>query len=155
MVNYNQKYKDQLITTIVDNSGNLFDASLSSDAYFSAVGQKTTTALTGVANASKIQLFATKPDTVLNFANAGSVGIYDDNGKIYGVDISSVLNKHWTVFGSDSGNPFYLDNTDNNVRVDFTGDSTNLTTPMSTLRSVVTVTDFTLINTLPSDVKCN
>lgn len=155
MLNYNQKYKDQLIATITDNSGNIFDASLTSDTYFSAVGQKTTSALTSISQASKVGLWVTKPDSVFNLANAGSVGIYDDNGNLYGVDISSVLNKYWTGFNSDSGNNFYFDKTDKNVRVDFTGDSTNLTTPMSTLRSVVTVADFTVINTLPSDVKCN
>ena len=77
MVNYNQKYKNEVIVTIYENNGTIFDTSVTDNKVFSAVGQRTTSSVENLQAVTKFFILSVKPDAILN-VDTGKVKIYDD-----------------------------------------------------------------------------
>ena len=81
MVNYNQKYKNEVIVTITENGGNNYDSSVTDNGIFSAVGQKTSGNLDSISRVEHIAIWAVKPDTILNLEDS-NIKVYDDDGNL-------------------------------------------------------------------------
>ena len=155
MVNYNQKYKEQVICTITDDNGNLFDSTLTDDAFFVAVGQKTSNGLSKLTKVSGVNLYSVKPDTILNFNSGNNIKMYDDSGSISTISTSNLRDKHWTSIVSSISTPLRFGRTDNNVRFDDFDTTNSMTLPINNFRNVEKVVDYTAKVTTPNDVKCN
>lgn len=149
MVNYNQKYKDQVITAITDNNNKNFDASLTDNGLLSAVGQKIGNSSTTLTNISNFVLFSVKPDTMFNFTNAKNINFHDDNRMLLTFDPSSVINNHWSSLYLNPANSLSIDS--NNITFDDFNNG-NMTTDISTLSDTE---NFTATINMPNDVKCN
>lgn len=155
MVNYNQKYKDEVISIIDDDTSNIFDVSLTSDGFLSAVGQKTSNDLSKLTKVPKVALFSVKPDTILNFNSGNNIKIYDDSGSITNISTSDLRDKHWTSMFSNIQPPLRFGLSDNNVRFDDFATPNSMTVPINNFRSTENVIDYTANVTTPNDVKCN
>lgn len=155
MVNYNQKYKDEVICAINDNTDNIFDAALTSDGFLSAVGQKTSNDLSKLTKVAGVRLFSVKPDTILNFNSGNNIKMYDDSGSIITILTSNLRDKHWTSIFSSLRSPLRFGRTDNNVRFDDFDTTNSMTLPINNFRNVEKVVDYTAKVTTPNDVKCN
>lgn len=155
MVNYNQKYKDEVICVIVDDTGNSFDSSLTDDAFFASVGQKTSNDLSKLTKVTSFGWYATKPDTVLNFNSGNNVKMYDDSGDIITLSTSTLRDKHWTRLSASIRSPLRFGRSDSNVRFDDFDTTNSMTLPINNFRNVEKVVDYTAKVTTPNDVKCN
>lgn len=154
MVNYNQKYKNEVIVTISENDGNLFDSTVSDNRFFSVIGQRTSDNLNNVSQAKRITLWAVKPDTILNLQD-GTIRVYDDNGLITNISLSGLSNNQWSTVGSNLTQPLRLGTRDTNIRFDNFNSVDGMTQNISDLMNSENVSSFNLKTTTPSDVTCN
>ena len=154
MVNYNQKYKNEVIVTISENDGNLFDSTVSDNRFFSVIGQRTSDNLNNVSQANRITLWAVKPDTILNLQD-GIIRVYDDNGLITNINLSGLSNNQWSTVGSNLTQPLRLGARDTNIRFDNFNSVDGMTQNISDLMNSENVSSFNLKTTTPSDVTCN
>lgn len=154
MVNYNQKYKNEVIVTISENDGNLFDSTVSDNRFFSVIGQRTSDNLNNVSQAKRITLWAVKPDTILNLQD-GIIRVYDDNGLITNINLSGLSNNQWSTVGSNLTQPLRLGTRDTNIRFDNFNSVDGMTQNISDLMNSENVSSFNLKTTTPSDVTCN
>lgn len=152
MVNYNQKYKNEVIVTINENDGNVFDSTVSDNRFFYAVGQKTSGNLNNVSQVKRINVWAVKPDTILNLEN-GFIKIYDDDGLLTNINLSGLSNKQWSTVGFDTS--LHLGTRDTNIRFDNFNSVDGMTQNISDLMNSENVSSFNLKTTTPSDVTCN
>ena len=151
MVNYNQKYKNEVIVSITENDGNNYDSSVTDNGYFSAVGQKTSGKFTKISRVRQVNVWAVKPDTILN-PDGNKIKINDDDGPLAVMYTRSVNNKQLTSIGTDVSLRFT--SRDNNVRFD-SFNSNGMTQNIDDLMNRENVVLFDLKVTSPSDVKCN
>lgn len=151
MVNYNQKYKNEVIVTITENDGNNYDSSVTDNGYFSAVGQKTSGRFNKISQVRNINVWAVKPDTILN-PEGNNIRIYDDDGFLAVIYTRSTNNKQLTGIGSDVGLRFT--SRDTNISFD-NFNSAGMTQAIDDLMNRENVVSFDLKVTTPSDVKCN
>ena len=154
MVNYNQKYKNEVIVTITDNDGNLFDSSISDNKVFSAIGQKTSGDINNISNVGTFSIWVVKPDAILNLED-GNVKIYDDDGSLFTINIRNESNKQWSSIVEKRPTTLRFTNRDTNIRFDNFNDMDGMTQDISDLMDSDNVVSFDLKTTTPSDVKCN
>lgn len=154
MVNYNQKYKNDVIVTISENNDNLFDSMVSDNKYFSAVGQKTSDNLNNLSDVKRISVWAVKPDAILNLEDA-TIKIYDDDGSLATINISGLSNNQWSSVGTNLIKHLRFNTRDNNVRFDDFNTLDGMTQDIGDLMDSENVVSFDLKTTTPSDVKCN
>ena len=152
MVNYNQKYKNEVIVTVSENDGNLFDSTVTDNKVFYAVGQKTSGNLNNVSRAKRVTIWAVKPDTILNLED-GIIKVYDDDGLLNNIKLSGLSNNQWTSVGSNI--VLNLGSRDTNIRFDNFNSVDGMTQNISDLINRENVFSFNLTTTTPSDVTCN
>ena len=154
MVNYNQKYKNEVILTINENDGNRFDSTVSDNRFFYAIGQRTSGNLNNVSEVKRVDIWSVKPDTILNLENC-TVKISDDGGSLYNFIVNGLSSKQWTRVGSNISNPLRLGTRDTNIRFDNFNSVDGMTQNISDLMDSENVFSFNLTTTTPSDVTCN
>lgn len=152
MVNYNQKYKNEVIVTINENDGNTFDSTVTDNKVFYAVGQKTSSNLTNVSQVKRVSIRAVKPDTILNLEDS-TIKVYDDDGLINNFKMSGLSNNQWSSVGFDTS--LHLGTRDTNIRFDNFNSVDGMTQNISDLMNSENVYSFNLTTTTPSDVTCN
>ena len=157
MVNYNQKYKDEVIVAINetnDASPNYFDSTFTDNKYFSAVGQQTSSNLINILAVQRVGIYATKPDTILNLADS-NIRIYDDDGTIETIALSGLSNAQYPSIGTNMRYPLKFTERDTNITFDNYAGTDGMTKEISNLADKTKVQYFDLNVTLPSDVTCN
>ena len=154
MVNYNQKYKNEVIVTIMQSDGNSYDSNISDNKFFSAVGQKTSGSFNNISQVNRINIWAVKPDTILNLED-GSIKVYDDDGNIISIPVSGQNSQQYSSFGINLTRPLRFNTRDNNIRFDNFNDMDGMTQGIDDLMDSDNVNYFDLKVTTPSDVKCN
>ena len=154
MVNYNQKYKNEVIVTIKENDNNIFDSTVSDNKYFAAVGQKTSGNLNNVSDVNRIDIWAVKPDAILNLEN-GSIKVYDDDGSVANINLSGLSSKQWSSVGYNLTEHLRFGNRDTNIRFDDFNSIDGMTQDIDDLMNSQNVVSFDLKTTTPNDVKCN
>ena len=154
MVNYNQKYKNEVIVTISENDGNNFDNTVSDNKYFSAVGQKTSGNLDNLSDVKRISVWAVKPDTIINLEDA-TIKVYDDDGSLTNINISGLSNNQWSSVATNLIKHLRFNTRDNNIRFDDFNTLDGMTQNIDDLMNSENVNYFDLKTTTPSDVKCN
>lgn len=159
MVNYNQKYKNEVIVTIREGygsnfNGNIFDSSVSDNKVFSAIGQKTTNNLNNVSSVGIFEVWAVKPDTILNLEDT-NIKIYDDDGSLVTINVSGLSNKQLNAIKYTRPYTLQFNTRDNNIRFDNFNSLDGMTQDIGDLMDSENVFSFDLKTTTPSDVKCN
>lgn len=154
MANYNQKYKNEVIVTISENDGNIFDSTVTDNKIFSAVGQKTSNNLNNISQVSKFTVWAVKPDTILNLED-GNIKIYDDDGALVTIILSNFSNKQWNGITYTRPTTLHFNTRDNNIRFDDFNSLDGMTQDIGDLMDSENVVSFNLKATTPSDVQCN
>ena len=153
MVNYNQKYKNEVIVAIYESNGNIFDNTITDNKVFSAVGQRTTSSVENLQSVNRFFIFSVKPDAILN-VDSGNVNIYDDDGSL----ATFTLNGNGlqvTSYGITTTRAQYFTNRDTNIRFDNYNSIEGMTKDISDLLNSENVKTFNLTTTTPSDVTCN
>ena len=153
MVNYNQKYKNEVIVTIYENNGTIFDTTVTDNEVFSAVGQRTTNSVENLQAVTKFFIFSVKPDTILN-VDTGKVNIYDDNGSLATIPLNR-YGQQVTSYGITLPSAVRFSNRDTNIRFDNFNSVDGMTKNISDLFNSENVKTFNLKTTTPSDVTCN
>ena len=151
MVNYNQKYKNDVIVSIAENDGNNYDSSVTDNGYFSAVGQKTSGKFNNLSHVRHLNVWTVKPDTILN-PEGNTIRISDDDGPLAVIYTRHIHDEQLTGLGTDISLRFT--SRDNNVRFD-NFNSNGMTKDINDLMNSENVVPFDLKVTTPSDVKCN
>lgn len=155
MINYNQKYKDELIVTIVNDDGiNSFDTNLTSNKSFYALGSKTSNDLSQVSRVRKIALWCVKPDSIINFAGGPTCEIFDDDRTLMAMDFNGYQNEQLTTFIANTPSTLNFTNSDSNIQFK-KFNSESMTVNINDLNDKSDVSEFNATVTVPSDVKCN
>lgn len=154
MVNYNQKFKNEVIVTLMQSDGNAYDSNVSDNKFFSAVGQKTSGSFNNISQVNRISIWAVKPDTILNLED-GSIKVYDDDGNLGSLTLSGQSNQQWSSAVINLPRPLRFNTNDNNIRFDNFNDMDGMTQNIDDLMDSDNVKYFDLKVTTPSDVKCN
>lgn len=154
MANYNQRYKNEVIVTIGENDGNIFDSTVTDNRIFSAVGQKTSNNLNNISSVSRFSVWAVKPDTILNLED-GNIRIYDDDGALVTFNLSGLSNKQWSRVLYTRPTTLHFNIRDNNIRFDDFNSLDGMTQDIDDLMNSENVKSFTATVTMPSDVSCN
>lgn len=154
MATYNQKYKNDVIVTVIQNDGNSYDSSVSDNKYFSAVGQKTSGNLYSISQVTRINLWAVKPDTILNLKDS-NIKVYDDDGNLSLLALSGMSNKQYSTLTINLPHSLRFNTRDNNIRFDDFNTLDGMTQDIGDLMNSENVVSFDLKTTTPSDVKCN
>lgn len=154
MVNYNQKYKNEVIVTIQRNDSYNYDNTVSDNRFFSAVGRKTSGNLDSISRVEQIGLWAVKPDTILNLSS-GNVKVYDDDGNLGSQDLSILRNRQWSSVTINLPRYLHFNSRDNNITFDDFNPLDGMTQDIEDLVDRENVKYFNLTVTTPSDVKCN
>ena len=152
MVNYNQKYKNEVIVTISESDGKIFDSTVTDNAVFYAVGQQTSGSLNKLSPAKRVALWAVKPDTILNMEDT-TIRVYDDDGLLTNIRVSGLSNNQWSTVGSNVS--IHMSTRDTNIRFDNFNSVDGMTQNISDLMNSEHVETFNLTTTAPSDVTCN
>lgn len=155
MINYNQKYKDEIIVTIVNNDGtNQYDTNLTNNNVFYAVGSKTSNDLSQVSHVTRIALWCVKPEAIINFAGGKTCEIFDDDGTLMTMDFNGYQNYQFTAFKPTTPHVLNFTNADSNIQFkNFNSDG--MTVNINDLNDKSNVSEFNSTVTVPSDVKCN
>lgn len=154
MVNYNQKYKNEVIVTVSENDGTIFDSTVTDNKVFFAVGQQTSGNLNNVSQVKRIDIWAVKPDTILNL-ESGMVRIYDDKDLLINLNLNGLSNSQFTRVGSNFTTPVKFGTRDTNITFDNFNSVDGMTQNISDLMNSENVSSFNLKTTTPSDVTCN
>ena len=154
MVNYNQKYKNEVIVTVYENDGNIFDSTVTDNKVFYAVGQQTSDNVNNVSQVKRINVWAVKPDTILNLED-GIIKVYDDNGLLTNINLKGLSNNQWSTVGFNLPQSLRLSTRDTNIRFDNFNSVDGMTQNISDLMNNENVSSFNLKTTTPSDVTCN
>lgn len=153
MVNYNQKYKNEVIVTVQEPSGNPFDSALTDNKIFSAVGQKTQSSYTVLSPVSRYDLWVTKPDAILNLT--GTATITDDDGALANVGMNGLHDEQWSNCGVNLQRAQSFNTRDNNITFNNWAPLDGMTQDISDLLNTSKVQSFTATVTMPTDVSCN
>lgn len=153
MVNYNQKYKNEVIVTVQEPSGNPFDSALTDNKIFSAVGQKTQSSYTVLSPVSRYDLWVTKPDAILNLT--GTATITDDDGTLVNFVMNGLQDEQWSNCGTNLQRPQRFNTRDNNITFNNWATLDGMTQNISDLLNTSKVQSFTATVTMPTDVSCN
>lgn len=154
MVNYNQKYKNEVIVTLKQNDGDNYDNTVTDNKYFASVGQKTSDNLDNISRVDSVTLFSVKPDTILNL-ESGNVKVYDDDGNIGSMNLSNIRNQQWSSLIINLPRSLRFTTRDINIRFDDFNTLDGMTQDIADLMDSQNVVSFNLQTITPSDVKCN
>ena len=154
MVNYKQKYKNDVIVTIDENDGYCFDSSISDNRIFFAVGQKTSGNLNNISQVKRIDVWSVKPDAILNLEDS-NIKVYDDDGTVANINISGLNNNQYTCVSSNLSRPLKFGTRDTNITFDNFNDMDGMTEDIDDLMDSSNVETFNLKTITPSDVTCN
>ena len=154
MVNYNQKYKNEVVVTIMQSDGNAYDSNVSDNKFFSAIGQKTSGSFNNITAATKISIWAVKPDAILNIED-GNIKVYDDDGNLASMTLSGQSNNQDSNLTLNLSRALSFNSRDNNIRFDNFNTLDGMTQDIEDLMDNENVKYFDLKVTTPSDVKCN
>lgn len=155
MINYNQKYKDDIIVTIETNDGiNQFDTNLTSNKVFYAVGSKTSNDLSQVSQVKRIALWCVRPDSIFNFAGGRKYEILDDDRTLMTMNFSGYQNYQLTYVKINTPHTLNFTNADSNIQLkNFS--SNGMTLNITNLNDKSNVSEFNATVTVPSDIHCN
>lgn len=153
MVNYNQKYKNEVIVAIYESNGNIFDNTVTDNKVFSAIGQRTTSSVENLQSVTRFFIFSVKPDAILN-VDSGQVNIYDDDGSLATFNLNG-NGLQVTSYGITASRAQYFTSRDTNIRFDNYNSVDGMTKDISDLLNSENVKTFNLTTTTPSDVTCN
>ena len=153
MANYNQKYKNEVIVTVQEPSGKPFDSALTDNKIFSAVGQKTQSSYTVLSPVSRLDIWATKPDAILNLT--GTATITDNDGTLGNIVMNGLQNKQWTNCGTTLPRTLRFNARDNDITFNDFATLDGMTQDISDLLNSENVESFTATVTMPTDVSCN
>ena len=153
MVNYNQKFKNDVIVAIYESNGNIFDNSVTDNKVFSAIGQRTTSSVENLQSVTRFFIFSVKPDAILN-VDSGNVNIYDDDGSLASFNLNG-NGLQVTSYGITTSRAQYFTNRDTNIRFDNYNSVDGMTKDISDLLNSENVKTFNLTTTTPSGVTCN
>lgn len=153
MANYNQKYKNEVIVTVDEPSGQPFDSALTDNKIFSAVGQKTQSSYTVLSPVSRYDLWVTKPDAIFNLT--GTATITDDDGTLASVVMNGLQDKQWTCVGENLQRTQRFNYRDNNITFNNFATLDGMTQDIDDLMNTSNVQPFTATVTMPTDVSCN
>ena len=155
MMNYNQKYKDEIIVTIANNDDvNQYDTNLTNNKVFYAVGSKTSNDLSQVSRVRKIALWCVKPNAIINFAGGPTCEIFDDDGTLMTMNFNGYQNYQFTAFKTNTPSTLNFTNADSNIQFK-NFNSNGMTVNINDLNDKSNVSEFNATVTVPSDVKCN
>ena len=154
MANYNQKYKNEVIVTVIQNDNDNYDNSVTDNHYFAAVGQKTSGDLDSISKVTTFKIYSVKPDAILNLED-GNIKVYDDDGNLGLFNLSGQSNKQYSSFPINLPRPLRFNNRDSNIRFDDFNSLDGMTQDIEDLMDSENVVSFDLKTTTPSDVKCN
>ena len=154
MANYNQKYKNDVIVTVIQDDGNSYDSNVSDNKYFSAVGQKTSGNLDSISRVTNINIWAVKPDAILNLED-GQIKVYDDDGNLALLNVRGQSNNQQSALTINLPRSLHFNTRDNNIRFDDFNTLDGMTQDIEDLMNSENVVSFDLKTTTPSDVKCN
>lgn len=155
MINYKQKYKDDIIVTIENNDGtNQYDTNLTSNKVFYAVGSKTSNDLSQVSQVKRIALWCVRPDTIFNFYGGKKYDIVDDDRKLMTLNVSLYQNNQLTYLKTNTPNTLKFTNADSNIQI-LNYISNGFTININDLTDKSNVAEFNATVTVPSDVTCN
>ena len=155
MINYKQKFKDDIIVTIETNDGiNQFDTNLTSNNVFYAVGSKTSNDLSQVSRVQRINLWCVRPDTIFNFYGGKKYVIVDDDRTLMTMNTSEYQNYQLTYLKTNTPNTLKFTNADSNIQI-VNYSSTGFTININDLSDKSNVAEFNATVTVPSDVHCN
>lgn len=153
MVNYNQKYKNEVIVAIYESNGNIFDNTITDNKVFSAIGQRTTSSVENLQSVTRFFIFSVKPDAILN-TDSGNVNIYDDDGSLATIPLNG-NGLQVTSYGITLNRAMFFSSRDTNIRFDNYNSLEGMTKDISDLLNSEKVRTFNLTTTTPSDVTCN
>lgn len=153
MVNYNQKYKNEVIVAIYESNGNIFDNTVTDNKVFSAIGQRTTSSVENLQSVTRFFIFSVKPDAILN-VDSGNVNIYDDDGSLATFNLNG-NGLQVTSYGITASRAQYFTSRDTNIRFDNYNSVDGMTKDISDLLNSENVKTFNLTTITPSDVTCN
>lgn len=153
MVNYNQKYKNDVIVIIYEDDGTIFDTTVTDNKVFSAIGQRTTSSVENLQAVTKFFIFSVKPDAILN-VDSGKVKIYDDKGSLATIPLNR-YGQQFTSYGVTLNSAVRFSNSDTNISFDNYNSVEGMTKDISDLYNSENVKTFNLKTTTPSDVTCN
>lgn len=153
MVNYNQKYKNEVIVAIYESNGNIFDNTITDNKVFSAIGQRTTSSVENLQLVTRFFIFSVKPDAILN-TDSGNVNIYDDDGSLATIPLNG-NGLQVTSYGITLNRAMFFSSRDTNIRFDNYNSLEGMTKDISDLLNSEKVRTFNLTTTTPSDVTCN
>lgn len=154
MVNYNQKYKNEVIVTIIQNDNDNYDNTVSDNHYFAAVGQKTSGNLDSISRVEHIIIYSVKPDAILNLED-GNIKVYDDDGNLALFNLRGQSNSQYSSLVINLPHSLHFNNRDSNIRFDDFNSLDGMTQDIEDLMDSENVNYFNLTVTTPSDVKCN
>ena len=154
MANYNQKYKNDVIVTIIQNDNDNYDNTVSDNKYFAAVGQKTSGNLDSISRVEHIKIYAVKPDAILNLED-GQIKVYDDDGNLALLNLRGQSNSQYSSLVINLPHSLHFNNRDTNIRFDDFNSLDGMTQDIEDLMNSENVNYFNLTVTTPSDVKCN
>lgn len=155
MINYKQKFKDDIIVTIETNDGiNQFDTNLTSNNVFYAVGSKTSNDLSQVSRVQRVALWCVRPDTIFNFYGGKKYDIVDDDRSLMRINASEYQNYQLTYLKTNTTNTLKFTNADSNIQIK-NYSSTGFTININDLSDKSNVAEFNATVTVPSDVHCN
>lgn len=154
MANYNQKYKNDVIVTIIQNDNDNYDNTVTDNKYFAAVGQKTSGNLDSISRVEHIRIYAVKPDAILNLED-GQIKVYDDDGNLALLNVRGQSNQQYSSLEINLPHSLHFNNRDTNIRFDDFNSLDGMTQDIDDLMGSEHVVSFDLKTTTPSDVKCN
>ena len=156
MTSYNQKYKDQVIGTLLDKNGNSVDASLTSDSFFSAIGRDTGhDVLYKDTVVYSFSLYSVKQDYIFNISDGDNIKAYDDNGTLLTINTNGVTGNQYSALPFKFLKPLTVGVADTNITFNNFEKYDGMVTPISSLKNKDNVHDFTATVTVPNDVTCN
>lgn len=154
MANYNQKYKNEVIVSVIQNDGNSYDSSVSDNGYFSAVGQKTSGSLYSISQVNHINIWVVKPDAILNLED-GNIKVYDDDGNLALFNVTDQNKNQYSSLTINLPHLLTFNTRDNNIRFDDFNSLDGMTQDIEDLMNSENVVSCDIKTTTPSDVNCN
>ena len=155
MLNYKQKYKDDVLVAVTNNkNGMYYDNSVSSNPFFIAVGQKTKVT-SDYLEASGIALCCIKPDSILNLNNNASVEVYDDDETIGTIDYRNASQYQFARYDIKFKSTVRISTNSENITFDNFEPKDGMTIPINSLSNQAHVHNFTATVNTPNDIKCN
>lgn len=153
MLNYNQKYKDEVLIGLNKKNGQCFDNSITDNDFFYTLGQKTGDSHPYNIDIYGFTLFCVKPDNILNSKDA-EFKVNDDSGLITTATLKGLSTNQLANVSFNFNTPLHV-NPPKNVTFDNFEPQQGMTIPINGLTDKTNVLNFTATVNTPNDIKCN